>query len=109
MQLPEPIFIGFRARKPTAPSGFRTPEVCNISEYINEMPPGWIERWDFNRASCYNSEEEARATIPAGTEDQYVMFAYRMFPVEYKPSGFAVVDLDVRLSHATIEIPRSRI
>ena len=98
MPLPDPIFIGFRAKIVEAPSGFGAPEVCSMSACINTMPPDWETRWDWNRAYCYNSEGEAAAGIPVGSEDNYVMFAYRMYPWEFDETGSHPVDLPFRLA-----------
>ena len=98
MQLPAPTFIGFRAKIVTAPSVFDKPEVCSMSNCINEMPPGWEERWDINRADCYNSETEAAAGIPIGSTDAYVTFAYRMYPWEFDETGNRPIDLSFRLA-----------
>ena len=100
MRFPKPIFIGFRAKIVAAPNGLDIPKVCSMSDCTNQMPPDWVQRWDFNRASCYNSEEEARATLPARSEDEYTLLAYRMFPVAYTPSAPKKIDLVVRRSPA---------
>jgi len=92
MQFLDPIFIDFRVKIVNAQSAFDPHEVCSMSDCINDMPPSWEDRWDFNRASCYNAEQEVWATIPNGSEEDYVMFAYRMFPVAYLPSGSAAID-----------------
>ena len=53
-----------------------------------------MQRWDFNAACCYDTEEKALATIPAGQEAQYELFAYRMFPTRFDTDGTHEIDLD---------------
>jgi hypothetical protein len=63
------------------------PEICSVSEHISSAPPGWDSRWDFNDASCYNSEAEALATVPQDQADAYDLFAYRILPVKFDTTG----------------------
>jgi hypothetical protein len=92
MTIPSPVFIGFRVKRFTAPSawlleegGFAASvaEICSVSECIAEPAPNWVDGWDFNAACCYNSPEEALAKVPAGEAEQYRLYAYRMFPLEF--------------------------
>ena len=98
MDLPKPLFIGFRVKKVAVADWLAGREVCSVSDCVSTPPPGWIQRWDFNRASCYNSEAAARDTIPAGDDALYNLLAYRMYPVEFTPGGHRKVNLNSRLS-----------
>ncbi|MHB8416800.1 MAG: hypothetical protein ACYDCL_01905 [Myxococcales bacterium] len=44
-----------------------------------------VERWDFNRASCYATASTAWATVPAAADRLYHLFAYWLLP-------FAVIE-----------------
>src|SRR5687767_15091198 len=82
------IFLGFRVKAPWVPDAAwfptkatRVAVVCSVSDCLAEPPPGWVDRWDFNRARCYASEAAALATIPPGKETRYASFVYRLVPV----------------------------
>jgi hypothetical protein len=76
------IFLGFRMKKPWSPDLSWSPrnagvtEVCSVSDCLAGPPDGWIDRWDFNRAGCYATEEAALATTPPGDSEAYSCFAY---------------------------------
>lgn len=91
------IFLGSRAKQVWVPSRAWDPgqitgvkAVCSVSNCLAEPPPGSIERWDFNRASCYETEDAALATIPAGERDHYAVFAYRLVPYVRNEPGRSV-------------------
>src|SRR5436190_2507921 len=98
----EPVFLGFCVKKPWVPSGewFQPVDthvvaVCSVSECLAKRPPHWIDRWDFNRACCYDGEAAALATIPPGDENHFACFAYRLLPVTCDAEGRRVpVDPD---------------
>ena len=91
---PGPVFLGFRAKQPWVPQpgwyegGAKNVElVCSVADCLAEPPPGWIERWDFNRAGCYSTEAEALATVPEGSREDFVLFAYWVLPVTVTKDG----------------------
>jgi hypothetical protein len=78
-------FLGFRAKQPWVPDAAWFPvrstpvtAVCSVSDCLSKPPPGWIDRWDFNRASCYDSETAALASLPPTLAPRYVCFAYHL-------------------------------
>src|SRR5436190_12165132 len=92
MSSPKLVFIGFQVRRvEICPQWLRdfggntsvVEEICSISDCISNRPEAWIDRWDFNAAWCYNTEEQAVATTPDGQREQYELFAYRMLPIEF--------------------------
>lgn len=94
MERPAPFFMGYRVKRPWTPDPQWWPEgagrverVCSVSDCLAEPPQGWVERWDFNRASCYATEQEALATVPAGTQDAFALFAYWLVPVTRDGEG----------------------
>lgn len=95
---PAPIFLGFCLKRfVPASAGWSemwaadwtraVHEVCSASECIAERPPAWVERWDFNRASCWNTEAAALACVPAAERDTYRLYAYRAIPLVFDSSG----------------------
>src|SRR4051794_14936904 len=69
--IPEPVFLGFCARQLCCARdlAFLLPqvafeEVCSTSDCFSKRPPDWIEDWDFNRASCWDTEDAAWARVP---------------------------------------------
>lgn len=112
MDITPPLFIGFRVK--TVPpagdllngnvAGLKTGEICSISECLTKAPPNWEQRWDFNRASCYNSEAVALATVPADEADHYALFAYRMFFIEFGKDNYKPLPLPDALNSGLEEI-----
>ncbi len=112
MELPSPIFIGFRVKHVPKAKGLgdwfsggftdRVIEICSVSDCTAEAPPGspgYGTPWVFNQAWCYDTEETALATIPLGQAEEYELFAYRLFPVEFPEGGEPFLqDLDKMLS-----------
>lgn len=90
-----PIFLGFCAKAiwPTPPAWWseqwtaHVTEVCSVSDCLAGRPPGWIERWNFNRAWCWNQEQLALAGIPTDNPAQYSLYAYRLMPFLFETSG----------------------
>jgi hypothetical protein len=96
------VFLGFRVKEPWVPdpAGFpaeatNVEVICSVSDCLTEPPTGWIDRWDFNRARCYDTEEAALATIPPGAEGKYMCFVYRLLTAVLDSEGHIVaVDAD---------------
>ena len=89
-----PIFLGYRAKQPWTPDPKWWPaeasnveHVCSVSDCLCEPPPGFVERWDFNRAYCYPTEALALATVPEGRVRDYPLFAYWFMPVARDAAG----------------------
>ena len=88
------VFLGFRVKEPWVPDAAWFPKaqsgvevVCSVSDCLAEPPPGWIDRWDFNRARCYDSVAAALETIPPAEEDKYVCFAYWLVRAKVNGNG----------------------
>ena len=54
--LPDFVFRGYCAKQ--ALTADPRP-LASVSECLSKRPPQWIARWDFNRATCWNSEAAA--------------------------------------------------
>ncbi|MSV34139.1 MAG: hypothetical protein EXQ47_00885 [Bryobacterales bacterium] len=62
-------------------------ELASVSECIAKRPPSWVDRWDCNRATCWNSEAEAWACVPEQRKAEFAVFAYRLLPMLFDLSG----------------------
>src|SRR5207253_2928440 len=62
-------------------------EVCSAGDCIASRPEGWIERWDWNRASCWDEEAAARACVAPEEAKNYRLYAFRAVPVVFDTSG----------------------
>lgn len=90
--LPGSIFLGYCAKQKFTLEGR---ELASVSGCIAERAPDWVARWDFNRATCWNSEAEAWACVPEERRPQFAAFAYQMLPMLFDTSGEGrVVALD---------------
>jgi len=56
-------------------------QIASVSECLSKRPSGWVKRWDFNRATCWNTESAARACVPDDLEPEFKLFAYRIVPL----------------------------
>ncbi len=99
-----PVFLGFRVKRPwELPSEM----ICCVGDNLCEPPDGWIDRWDFNRASCYGSPELAWSTVP-GNPSPYRLFAYFLFPIDlYEGEPPAAVSLGEIFSDLLPDLPRA--
>jgi len=71
-------FLGYGARRTEAPSGwasFGVEEVCSAADHVATRPDGWVDRWDFNRACCYDTEAGALATAKGESGFQVLAYA----------------------------------
>lgn len=82
--LPGFVFLGYCAKRKLSWEGH---ELASVSECIAKRPPEWFGRWDFNRATCWNTEEEAWACVPEASKAEFAVFAYRLLPMLFEPSG----------------------
>lgn len=62
-------------------------EIANVSGCLSERPDKWVERWDCNRAVCWNSEAEAWACVPDESRETFNLFAYQVLPLLFGTSG----------------------
>jgi len=86
--LPAFVFLGFCAKHiVTVPLAGRTLDIASVSECISKRPDHWVKRWDWNRATCWNTEAEAWASVPEQSRDEYRVFAYRALPMRFDNAG----------------------
>ena len=88
MELPEFVFLGYCAKQVVT---LQDREIASVSECIAKRPPDWVARWDFNRATCWDSESGALACVPADSPEPYRLFAYRVLPLLFDASAEARV------------------
>jgi hypothetical protein len=58
-------------------------EIGSVSECIRSGPEGWIDLWKHNELGFYDSEDVV-LTVIKGHEDQYTIFAYKLYLVCYE-------------------------
>ncbi len=82
--LPSFVLLGYCAKQKITLEGC---ELRSVSECIAKRPPEWAARWDFNRATCWNTEAEAWACVPEESKAEFAIFAYRLLPMLFDSSG----------------------
>ena len=88
MPLPDLVFLGYCAKHSfIMPFAGHAREIASVSDCLSERPKGWVDRWDFNRATCWNTEAAAWASVPAESIDEFHVFAYRLVPLLFDKSG----------------------
>jgi len=65
----------------TAPFAGHVRQIASVSECLAKRPDGWVQRWDFNRATCWNTETAAWACVPDDSKSDFRLFAYRIVPL----------------------------
>jgi len=63
------------------------PEIASVSECLSARAPNWVDRWDFNRSTCWSDESSALAAVPAASLPRFRLYCYRLFPVLFGASG----------------------
>jgi hypothetical protein len=94
--LPDLVFLGFCAKRSlTAPFAGRAREIASVSECLSKRASGWVKQWDFNRATCWNTEAQAWSLVPDESKSEFRIFAYRALPLLFGKTGIATpVSLD---------------
>jgi hypothetical protein len=94
--LPIPIFLGYCAKQIWVPTaewggawGGHIGEIASVSGCFSSYPPNWIDRWDFNRSTCWNDEAAALAAVPPASLADFRLFCYRLIPILFGVSGDA--------------------
>jgi len=78
--LPDFVFLGYCAKR-----SFK--DIASVSDCLSKRCDKWVERWDFNRATLWNTEVEAWACVPAESKPEFKVFAYRILPLLFDTSG----------------------
>ena len=82
------VFLGFCAKRAyTMWLAGRDREVASVSECIAKRPDDWVKRWDFNRATFWNTEAEAWARVLVESKPEFKLFAYRILLLLFDTSG----------------------
>jgi hypothetical protein len=89
--LPDFVFLGFCAKRSlTAPFAGRNREIASVSECLSKRASEWVKQWDFNRATCWNTEAQAWSLVPDASKG-----AYGALPLLFGKTGIATpVTLD---------------
>ena len=78
--MPDFVFLGYCAKR-----SFKN--IGSVSECIAKRPDDWVKRWDFNRATCWNTEAEAWACVPGESKSESNLFAYRILLLLFDTFG----------------------
>jgi len=80
--LPDFVFLGFCAKRSLrTPFAGRAREIASISECLAKRASEWVKQWDFNRATCWNTEAQAWSLVPDESKGAFRIFAYRALPL----------------------------
>jgi hypothetical protein len=86
--LPDFVFLGYCAKHSLpAPLAGCDHDIASVSDCLSKRADNWVEQWDFNRATCWNTEAEAWACVPDESKSEFKLFAYRILPVLFDTSG----------------------
>jgi hypothetical protein len=110
---PIPIFLGYCAKEMWAPTKqwcatwrAHIREIGSVSGCLSSRAPNWIDRWDFNRSTCWNDEDSALASVPAANLPRFRLFCYRLLPVLFGVSGDPVaVSIDDLFPDGLADLP----
>ena len=84
------MFLGFCAKRwLTAPLAGRNREVASVSECLSKRASEWVKQWDFNRATCWNTEAQAWSLVPDESKGAFRVFAYRALLLLFGETGIA--------------------
>ena len=79
------LFLGYCCKRRWVPPSNWCPkrtstvdQVCSVCNCLSAPPDGWVDRSDFNRACCYDTEAAALATVPPAAKDDFELFAYSL-------------------------------
>jgi hypothetical protein len=78
--LPDFVFLGYCAKR-----WFK--DIASVSDCLSKRSDKWVERWDFNRATLWNTEVEAWACVPDESKSAFRIFAYCILPLLFDTSG----------------------
>ena len=93
------VFLGYQAKRrwsavaTFSPAGDKRVEVHTVSECVVPPVQPSRERWDFNRATCYERPELAEALVPEDWKNEWGMLAFWLDPATDIGGEFVRVDL----------------
>ena len=79
-ELPDFVFLGYCAKRSLK-------DIASVSDCFSKRSDKWVERWDFNRATFWNTEVEAWACVPDESKSEFKIFAYRILPLLFDTTG----------------------
>lgn len=84
--LPDFVFLGYCAKR-SLKAPFAEREIASVSDCLSKRADKWVERWDFNRATFWNTESEAWACVPDKSKAEFRIFACGILPLLFDTSG----------------------
>jgi hypothetical protein len=108
--VPDFVFLGYCAKRSlTAPFAGRDRDIASVSDCLSKRPDKWVERWDFNRATFWNSEAETWACVPDESKSEFRLLAYQILPLLFDTSGIEKqVTIDQLFPADLPELPSAR-
>jgi hypothetical protein len=110
---PSPIFLGYCAKEIWVPTpewrgawGAHIDEIASVSTCLSSRAPNWIDRWDFNRSTCWDDDKLAMGPVPSARLANFRLYGYRLLPVLFSSSGEpASVSIDDLFPHTLPGLP----
>jgi hypothetical protein len=97
--LPDFVFLGYCAKR-----WFK--DIASVSDCLSKRSDKWVERWDFNRATLWNTEVEAWACVPEESKPEFKVFGYRILPLLFDTSGIEKqITIDKLFPRDVLELP----
>jgi hypothetical protein len=69
-------------------------EIASVSLCISEGPEGWHEAWKHNAWGCFANPDVAWSLVPSHQRQDYWLYAYALYPVEYWNGREKPLDVD---------------
>lgn len=96
------LFLGYAVKQllpvPTNFTDNRVTHIASVSDCIAARPPDWVDPWDFNAASLYDTSDHAVAAAKSQLKldhlvPPWAVFAYAFYPIRFdKYAGAITID-----------------
>lgn len=81
-------------------------EVCSVSGHISRGPKDWLQHWLHNDLGLFNTPEDALRVIGPEPHGQYRLFAYRIHPEIFTPTGRIPFEIPARVTPISADFVR---
>ncbi|MCC6574115.1 MAG: hypothetical protein IT462_10005 [Planctomycetes bacterium] len=68
-------------------------EIASVADCISEAPDNWIQHWRHNSWWVFSTMALALSIIPDAEQDQFDLYAYRVFPIRFDAGRSAPFDV----------------
>jgi hypothetical protein len=94
----DPVLLGYFPKRLSVPPDWMrargVEEIGSVSLCIAGGPDGWLEAWKHNPWGFFSSPETARSLVPGDERADYRLYAYALYPVEYREDGEEPMEVD---------------